>query len=101
MNESGMVMTVLEAQVAQPDWATLEAAYADRTQTLPAGLVQTFLVQSRDESPLWRIISVWESQEALDQMRHSGETLGGVLIFRAAGAEPTLSVFGVSQHVHP
>jgi quinol monooxygenase YgiN len=94
-----MAMTVLEAQVAQPNWPKLSQAYAEKTKKLPPGLVQTFLVQSRTDNTVWRIISVWESQAALDDMRRTTETPGGVLIFRAAGAEPKLSVYSVDQHV--
>jgi hypothetical protein len=54
----GMAMTVLEAQVAQPNWPKLSQAYAEKTKNLPPGLVQTFLVQSRTDNTVWRIISV-------------------------------------------
>ena len=94
-----MAMTVLEAQVAQPSWPKLSQAYAEKTKNLPPGLVQTFLVQSRTDNNVWRIISVWESQAALDDMRRTTEAPGGVLIFRAAGAEPKLSVYSVDQQV--
>jgi hypothetical protein len=98
MSASGMVMTVLEAEVAESNWPKLEAAYAERTRQLPPGLVQTFLVQSTAERPLWRILSVWEGRQALEEMRSSGETPGGILIFRAAGAEPRLTAFRVARH---
>jgi quinol monooxygenase YgiN len=93
------VMTVLEAQVSEGNWAKLAETYSEGTQRLPPGLVQTFLVQSRHESALWRIISVWENQHALDEMRRTAEAPGGVLMFRAAGAEPELGVYDVKQHV--
>ena len=94
-----MAMTVLEAQVAQANWPKLSQAYAEKTRDLPTGLVQTLLVQSQTDNSVWRIISVWESQAALDNMRRTTETPGGVLIFRAAGAEPKLSVYSVDQQV--
>jgi len=47
------------------------------------------------DSSLWRIVTVWESRDALETMRQSGETPRGVLMFRAADAEPMLSVFDV------
>ena len=91
------VMTVLEAHVAEPNWPKLTDAYSEKTRQLPPGLVQTFLVQDRSDSTVWRIITVWESQQALDQMRRTSETPGGVLIFRAAGAEPQLSAYEVER----
>jgi quinol monooxygenase YgiN len=99
MQKGGMVMTVLEAQVSKPNWPKLAEAYSEKTQKLPPGLVQTFLVQSRDENTVWRIISVWESQHALDEMRRTTETPGGVLIFRTAGAETKLGIYDVNQQV--
>ncbi|MDE3088705.1 MAG: antibiotic biosynthesis monooxygenase [Chloroflexota bacterium] len=91
-------MTILEAQVAPDKWAALQQAYQEGTRnlSLDPGLVQTFLIHGLKEPNLWRILTVWQSREALDKMRQSGETPRGVLMFRAAGAEPTLAVFDVA-----
>ncbi len=94
-----MVITILEAQVESEKWAALEQAYKEETQQLDRGITQTFLLHSFKEPTLWRIATVWHSREALDEMRNSGQTPRGVLIFRAASAEPTLSVFDVVAHV--
>ena len=93
-----MVMTILEAHVAPKNWVALEQAYAAGTELLPPQLLQTFLVHSAPDSTLSRIISVWDSREALEEMRQSTETPGGVIMFRAAGAEPTVAVFDVAAH---
>ncbi len=94
-----MVMTILEAHVAPEKWAALEQTFATGTEHIPPQLAQTFLIHSTADSTLWRIVSVWHSREALEEMRRSTETLGGVLMFRAAGAEPTLSIFDVVAHL--
>jgi hypothetical protein len=94
-----MVMTILEAHVVPEKWATLEQAYKAGTEHLPPQMVQTFLVHSTTDSTVWRIVSIWKSREALAEMRRSTETPGGVLIFRAAGAEPTLAIFDVVEHL--
>jgi hypothetical protein len=52
--------------------------------------VESFFVHSTEDPTLWRVISVWRSREALDEYRRSVETPGGVLMFRAAGAEPAV-----------
>ena len=91
-----MVMTILEAQVAPNQWAALERTYNEAIQKLDAGIVQTWLIHGLKESNLWRILTVWESRDALDTMRQSGETPRGVLIFRVADAEPTLTVFDIA-----
>jgi heme-degrading monooxygenase HmoA len=93
-----MVITILEAHVAPDKAAVLEAAYRQGIEQLDVGIAQTFLVRGSKDSNVWRIITVWESRDALEQMRRSGETPRGVLMFRAADAEPVLSVFDVLAH---
>ena len=93
-----MVMTILEARVETDRWPALESAFTEATGHLDVGIAQTFLVHSVSDPPVWRIITVWESREALDAMRRTGETPRGVLMFRAAGAEPALSIFSVANH---
>lgn len=90
-----MVLTLLEANVEPENWKTLEAEYTSATQHLDAGIVRTVLLQSKRETNSWQILTVWESQEILNAMRQSGETPRGVLIFRAAKAEPSLAIFDV------
>ena len=88
-------MTILEARVTSDKWAALEQAFRAGTEQMPPQLLQTFLIHSAADSTLWRIVSVWRSREALEEMRRSTETPDGVLMFRAAGAEPALPVFDV------
>jgi len=92
-----MVMTILEAHVSEENWAVLEKAYKQAIQQEEPGLVQTFLIHNSRETDLWRILTVWRSQEALDAMRKSGQTPTGVLIFQAARAEPVFSVYEIRQ----
>jgi hypothetical protein len=89
-----MVVTVLEATVADDRAADLEAAYCAGGEKLPPGLLHTDLLQANDGTGRWRIQSFWSSRAALDAMRSAG-TPAGVRMFRAAGAEPVLSVFEV------
>ncbi len=91
-----MVITILEAHVNADRWSGFEQDFKRRTNELPPQMVQTFLLQDTADRTLWRIISVWRSREALNEMRNSGETPTGVLMFRSAGAEPKLSIFNVS-----
>ena len=93
-----MVMTILEAQVAEDKAGTLERAYRDGTVEVPADIVETFLVRDSSQPALFRIVTVWSSREALDTMRASGGTPKGVQIFEAAGGVPTLRVFDVLVH---
>lgn len=91
-----MVITTLEAHVDLEKASVLLDVYQKGIQEgLPPQMTQTFLLQSAADKTLWQIISVWKSREALEEMRNSGDTPAGVLMFRAAGAEPKLSIFGV------
>ena len=94
-----MVITILEARV-EPDMApALLAAYQNGLSHLPPQMKQTFLVQDTTDKNIWRILSVWKSREALDEMRSSRETPEGILMFRAAGAEePKISIFEVAAY---
>jgi hypothetical protein len=94
-----MLLTILEAQVASGHEAALQAAYdAAASQTLPVGLVRSELLRDARDTARWRIQTWWASREALDAMRGAG-TPAGVLMFRAAGAEPALSVFDVVDSI--
>ena len=94
------VMTLLEARVPPDRWASLEASYASATEQLPSQMLETFLVQSATDAELWRVVSVWRNRDAMEEYRRSVATPGGVLIFRAAGVEPTLALFEVIATVH-
>jgi heme-degrading monooxygenase HmoA len=90
-----MILTILEARVPAGGDTALRAAYRSAVQeALPAGLIRTQLVRDARDPTRWRIQTWWSSREDLDAMRGQG-TPAGVLMFRAAGAEPELSVFEV------
>ncbi len=93
-----MVITVLEARLASEKIPLLQAEFAQAIRHLDAGIRETFLLQSAKDPQVWQIATVWESRQALDAMRQSGETPRGVLIFRSADAEPDLSVWDVAEH---
>ena len=94
-----MVMTILEGRVVSEKWATLEQAFLASSDSLPPPIAQSFLVQGSDDPTVWRVITLWRSRESLEAYRQSVETPGGVLMFRAAGTEPALSIFDVHAHV--
>jgi len=90
-----MIITILEAQLPSDKAALLQTAYGQQTAHLDAGIAQTYLLRGARDPSQWRILTVWESREALEAMRSSGETPRGVVMFREAGAEPVLSIFEV------
>ncbi len=96
VDETRAVM-VLEARVAPENWEVLAQGYRDRlAQGFPTELIEIFLIQAVAEPALWRIVSIWSNREALDAYRRSAHPLSGLAIFRAAGAEPVVSIFQVA-----
>jgi hypothetical protein len=95
------VLTVLEARVAPEHQHALQEAYRAAAESPPpSGLVRSILLRDSNDPLLWRIETMWTSREALAAMRGTG-TPRGVLIFRAADAEPTLTVLDVVDHITP
>ena len=94
------IITILEAEVSEEKWDTLRNAYRDvKAKQLAPMPLQSFLLQMKENQKFWRIITVWESMEVLQKMRSSGETPAGILMFRKAGAEPTLSIFEAKDEI--
>src|SRR5215216_7443216 len=89
-----MVLTILEAAIAPDRVADLEAAFRGAGTDVPAGFVRSLLISSTSDPTRWRIETLWTSRDALAAMRQAG-TPAGVLMFRAAGAEPSLSIYDV------
>lgn len=95
------IVTLLEAHVPHARQPDLEAAYsAAADDGFPPGLLRSTLLQDINDPTLWRIETLWESRESLVAMRGTG-TPRGVLIFRAAGAEPTVMVLNAVKELAP
>lgn len=89
-----MVLTILEAAVEHDRVPDLVAAFRGAAADVPPGFIRSMLVCS-GEAPAWcRIETLWTSRDALTAMRQAG-TPAGVLMFRAAGADPSLTVCDV------
>jgi len=91
-----MVLTILEATVEPERASDLQAAFRNAgAGSIPSGLVRSHLMSDASDGKRWRIETLWTSREALMAMRQQGGTPAGVLMFRAAGAEPSLSIYEV------
>lgn len=96
-----MVVTILMADVDPERADDLVGAYRTGVRDLEPGIVETFLLHDARDGATWRIVTVWESREALEAMRATGRVPRGVEFFRAAGATPALAVLGVVEHARP
>ena len=97
-----MILTILEAHVEAGKESALQSAYATAiaSNERPAGLVRSQLIRDAFDPTRWRIQTWWESRQALAAMRSTG-TPAGILMFRAAGAEPATSIFEVVEELGP
>ncbi len=86
-----MVITILEAEMPSDKVSKLETNYAEGIKEPEPGLVQSFLIKNGGKC---KIITLWESREALNAMKSRG-TPKGVLMFRYAGVEPSLLAYEV------
>lgn len=93
-----MIVTTLEARLDEDQARRLVVSFEATGDSLPSAIVESFLVRQLD-GDVWRIVTVWESRDALDGYRASVDTPEGVVMFRSAGAEPTLSILEVKSHV--
>lgn len=93
------IVTILEAYVSQENWGALQKAYQELGKKSEMWPAQSFLIQNKETPTLWRIVSVWQDMESLQKVRQSGETPAGILIFRAAGAEPKLEIFEAKEEL--
>ncbi|MEX2006608.1 MAG: antibiotic biosynthesis monooxygenase [Candidatus Saccharimonadales bacterium] len=93
-----MVITILDAEVAESNWQALKDAYDKETANVPEGIHQTFLIQSQSQATSWRIMTHWRSQEDLDHMRQTEKVPPAVRVFQAADATPSLGIWNIETH---
>ena len=88
-----MFVTIVEGVVEVAREDDLRSAWEDITTSLPAGLIESSLLRAEDG--IWRIVTVWESKEAVMAMRASGEPPAAPIIYEQAGSKPSVSMWTV------
>jgi heme-degrading monooxygenase HmoA len=93
-----MFFTIVQGAVGAAREDDLRSAWQDKTdEPLPAGFIESSLLRSEDGS--WRIVTVWESKEAVMGMRALGEPPAALVMFEAAGSTPSVSMWTVEGRV--
>ncbi len=93
-----MFVTTVEAAVATEREDDLRAAWEEVTAApLPAGFIESSLLRTEDGT--WRIVTVWESKEAVMAMRASVGKPPALVVFESAGAQPMVSMWTVEGRV--
>lgn len=93
-----MVITTLEAKLSPEQAEKLQALYRQTAKEVPPGFV-SYLLNNQSDRSLWRIVTVWKSQEYLDAMLASVKVPRGKAMFLEVGAEPTLTIWDVPEHI--
>jgi hypothetical protein len=93
-----MVIVIIEAQVLPEKWETLRKAFKSGISEMKLfPVAELFLIQSKAEPTLWRIISVWYSWADLSEAQSKG-SLPGEMMFVLVDAKPITSTFDVIVH---
>ena len=96
----GQILTVVSGMVDPDREDDLAAAYGRvLAGVIPDGLLASALL--RGDGQRWQIATLWRDRAALDAMldtmRASVDVPAAPQVFRAVGAEPTLTVFEVAN----
>jgi heme-degrading monooxygenase HmoA len=94
-----MFVTIVEGRLEPAQEADLRSAWeeAANNATRPPGFIESSLIRSEDGT--WRVVTVWESQEAVLAMRASGEKPAAPAMFERAGAAPSLTTWTVEGRI--
>jgi hypothetical protein len=92
-------VTIVEGMVEAVREGDLRSAWEEVTATvLPAGFIESSLLRTDDGT--WRIVTVWESKEAVIKMRATGDLPAALIVFERAGvAKPSVSMSTVEGRV--
>lgn len=95
--EAAVFITILRGQVAHENWPRLQQQYDKLVNSLPDGLVDTYLMQCHEQPTLWEIVTIWANEESFEKDRAQKKTEAAELIFCDLGAVPELQSFQVRR----
>jgi len=89
-------MTVVEGKIPKSKSQEFVAMYASvRDQPKPPGWRRSMLLHDANDEALYRVSTLWESREALEEMRKNTKVPFAVQIFRTHGDEPNVRIFEI------
>ncbi|HEY7021736.1 MAG TPA: antibiotic biosynthesis monooxygenase [Ktedonobacterales bacterium] len=94
-----MTLVVMKAEVPREQWEALTRAFDEVMENRPDGIVESILAQDQHDPTLWRIITIWESQAALDAYSASYALIPGAQVFHLVGVTPIAMVNEVFGYV--
>ena len=82
----------MEAHDPEDLWTCLERAFAHAMTHRPDAIVVSLLVHDSHEPTLWRVLSVWESHEALEAYYGSHDNMPSAYVFHLVSVVPDASM---------
>ena len=97
------VMTIVEGKVSSIKSDEFEESYKSlKNNSFPPGLLESFLLKDSN-SDVYRIATIWESLEVLENFRKSmgehNKVPTAVALFNKVGVEPDFKVFEIKHHI--
>jgi heme-degrading monooxygenase HmoA len=93
-----MFVTMVEGPVEATREDDLRSAWKEVIDAeLPTGFIESSLLRADDGT--WRVVTFWESKEAVTSMRASGKPPAAPIMFERAGSRPSVSMWTVEGRV--
>ena len=90
------IITMVKGKIPESSLKEFKAAYAlIKEESIPEGLIASYLLKDMIESDLYTVETVWANPEILKIMMESDETSADVKLFETFGVDPTVEVFEV------
>jgi hypothetical protein len=92
-----MFMSILSGHVSLENWSNLERSYTKAVRHPPRGLVKSYLIHSTQDARIWKIITLWKSQEAFEECKRLQGLDPCTQMFCDAGSTPDRTTFDVMK----
>ena len=94
-----MFVTTVDGRVSSDREQALRDAWTrETTRPRPVGLIESLLLSGDDGH--WRVVTVWESREAVMAMRAAGPP-AALVTFESASSDATVSMWMVEGSLAP
>jgi hypothetical protein len=93
------IITMVKGKIPESSLEDFKAAYASmKEETLPEGLIASYMLKDMIESEVYTIETVWATPETLKKMMDSEETTADVKLFEKFDVEPSIEVHEVRDN---
>ena len=90
-----MYLTILHGHVKKENRRSLEESYRNKSKHPPEGLLESFLAHSDADKSEWKIITLWQSEEAYHSAKDAGMADTCENLLCDAGSTPERSNYDI------